>query len=396
VIDLPEFWNSISQSLPPYFLGTLTAAAFGAFAGAWINNRIQAKKAAVAELNSVSSAMLFCISICNRSIGFKRQFVVPMRDAYERVRKEYDQRTPADRVPRADLQTLMPPKMPTEVLERHVFEKISIRGRALAAAVQLVGSIDGLAKAIEFRNDLISEFRDTSPDQRLIKYLGLRSTEGVVDERYHSVIVGIYEQADECIFFSRILAEDLLKYGERLRRRHLRGLRLGLPKFDGADWSNVENSGLMPSADLYKAWLNGFRPVPSIWQRLIGWLRSFFRKARTRKGAMKPSLSDANVTAAKSEFRPLRDGVLVRPVDVEQMTPGGIIIPDVARNKPQQGHVLAVGPGVRDKRGRPIPIDLEIGDKILFGKGAGIEITFGGENLVIVREYDVVGVTRSC
>jgi hypothetical protein len=86
--DLSGLWNTISQSLPPYFVGTLASAAFGAFAGAWINSRIQAKKTAVAELNSVSSALMLCVSICNSSIGFKRQFVAPMHDAYERVRKE--------------------------------------------------------------------------------------------------------------------------------------------------------------------------------------------------------------------------------------------------------------------------------------------------------------------
>jgi hypothetical protein len=87
VIDLSELWNNISQSLPPYFFGTLASAAFGAFAGAWINSRIQTKRTAVAELNSVSSAALLCVAICNSSIAFKRQFVAPMHDAYEQVRK---------------------------------------------------------------------------------------------------------------------------------------------------------------------------------------------------------------------------------------------------------------------------------------------------------------------
>jgi hypothetical protein len=144
----------------------------------------------------------------------------------------------------------MLPKMPTEALERYVFEKISIRGRALAAAVQLVGSIDGLANAIGNRNELIAEFRETSPDQRLAKYLGLRSAEGVVDERYRASVAGIFDQTNDCIFFSRILAEDLLKYGNRLRGGHLRRFRVGLPKLDGGDWSKAETSGLMPSADL--------------------------------------------------------------------------------------------------------------------------------------------------
>jgi hypothetical protein len=123
---------------------------------------------------------MLCVSICNSSIGFKRQFVAPMHEAYERVRKEYDQTVAARRegqkarfALRADLQTLMLPKMPLEVLERYVFEKVSIRGRALAAAVQLVGSIDGLANTIANRNELIVEFREMLPDQNWQNTWGL-------------------------------------------------------------------------------------------------------------------------------------------------------------------------------------------------------------------------------
>ncbi len=220
MIDLSALGSSISKSLPPYFLGTLGSAAFGAFAGAWINNRIQAKKTALAELNGVSSATMLGVSICNSCLGFKRQFVAPMHERFVQLRNGYDQEVIARKegrttnfVASVELQTLMLPKMPTELLERHVFEKISIRGRALAAAVQLASSIEGLAKAIENRNGLIDEFRELPQDRRLSFYLGLRSAEGIIDDRYGATIRGIFDQTNDCIFFSRILAEDLLKYG---------------------------------------------------------------------------------------------------------------------------------------------------------------------------------------
>lgn len=397
--DLSELWNAISKSLPPYFLGTLASAAFGAFAGAWINSSIQAKKTAVAELNNVNSAIALCISMCNNSLAFKRQFVAPMHEAYERVRKEHDKtiaaRREAQNAPfgaRAELQTLMPLKLPTEALERYVFEKISIRSRALAAAVQLVGSIDGLANAIESRNELIAEFRETPVDQRLAKYLGLGSAEGVVDHRYRATVAGIFDQTNDCIFFSRTLAEDLLKYGRRLRRRHHRRFRFGLPKLDQLDWSRAEAGGLMPGAELYKPWLDGFKAAPSSWSRLIAWLRKPFRKGRTRAGSAKPSLSDSNVIRPKAEFRPSRDRVLIRSIDASHKTAGGIIIPDFARDT-QQGHILAIGSGARDNRGRLIPIDLKIGDQVLFQKGAGVPINLEGENLLIMNETDIMGVT---
>jgi hypothetical protein len=84
-----EISQSVSQFLPPYFFGTLAAAAFGAFAGAWVNSRIQTKKSVVAEVNGVSAAMALCFSICNISIAFKRQFVGPMQVSYTRARQEH-------------------------------------------------------------------------------------------------------------------------------------------------------------------------------------------------------------------------------------------------------------------------------------------------------------------
>ncbi len=137
MVDLPTLCQRASEALPPYFFSTLAAAAFGAFAGAFINNRVQTRKTAVAELNSISAAMELCFSICNTSIGLKRQHVAPMRDAYQSQRKAHDRTVAADRAAgrihafffEADLQTLLAPRMPTDLLERCVFDKISIRGR---------------------------------------------------------------------------------------------------------------------------------------------------------------------------------------------------------------------------------------------------------------------------
>jgi chaperonin GroES len=95
---------------------------------------------------------------------------------------------------------------------------------------------------------------------------------------------------------------------------------------------------------------------------------------------------------AKSKFRPLHDRVVVKRIDPEAKTKGGIIIPDTAREKPQQGEVVAVGPGGRDEAGKLIPIDVKNGDKILFGKWSGTEVVLDGEELLIMKESDVMGV----
>jgi len=91
-------------------------------------------------------------------------------------------------------------------------------------------------------------------------------------------------------------------------------------------------------------------------------------------------------------FRPLHDRVLIRPLDENEKTAGGIIIPDTAKEKPMQGKILAVGPGARDEQGKVTPMDVKVGDKVLYGKWAGTEVKIDGEDLVIMKESDVMGV----
>src|SRR6184192_8144 len=95
---------------------------------------------------------------------------------------------------------------------------------------------------------------------------------------------------------------------------------------------------------------------------------------------------------AKSKFRPLHDRVVVKRIDAEEKTRGGIIIPDTAKEKPSQGEITAIGPGGRDEAGKLIPIDLKVGDRVLFGKWSGTEVTIDGEDLLIMKESDIMGV----
>jgi chaperonin GroES len=94
-------------------------------------------------------------------------------------------------------------------------------------------------------------------------------------------------------------------------------------------------------------------------------------------------------------FRPLGDRVLVRRVEEEEKTRGGIIIPDTAKEKPQEGEVIAVGPGARDENGKVQPLDVKVGDRILFGKWSGTEVKLGGEDLLIMKESDILGVLEA-
>ena len=91
-------------------------------------------------------------------------------------------------------------------------------------------------------------------------------------------------------------------------------------------------------------------------------------------------------------FRPLHDRVLVRRVEAEEKTAGGIIIPDTAKEKPQQGEVIAVGPGARNEAGQLVALDVKVGDRVLFGKWSGTEVKIDGEDLLIMKESDIMGV----
>jgi chaperonin GroES len=92
------------------------------------------------------------------------------------------------------------------------------------------------------------------------------------------------------------------------------------------------------------------------------------------------------------KFRPLHDRVVVRRIEQQDKTAGGIIIPDTAKEKPMEGEIIAVGPGGRDENGKLVPIDVKPGDRILFGKWSGTEVKIGGEELLIMKETDIMGV----
>jgi chaperonin GroES len=92
------------------------------------------------------------------------------------------------------------------------------------------------------------------------------------------------------------------------------------------------------------------------------------------------------------KFRPLHDRVLIRRVEEEERTAGGLIIPDTAKEKPSQGEVLSVGPGARDESGKVVALDVKVGDLVLFGKWSGTEVKIDGEDLIIMKESDIMGV----
>jgi chaperonin GroES len=111
-------------------------------------------------------------------------------------------------------------------------------------------------------------------------------------------------------------------------------------------------------------------------------------RARRAPAIKKPDKLERNAM----KFRPLHDRVMIRRIDPEGKTSGGIIIPDTAQEKPMEGEIVAVGPGARDETGKVVPLDVKAGDRILFGKWSGTEIKLDGEDLLIMGESDIMGV----
>jgi hypothetical protein len=265
----------LHQYAPQNGWGTLVTAAFGAFTGGWIASRAFTKRAVVAELNGLSAAQTVCFAICNRFVGLKRQLVLPMKQRFDKVQSEHKKFLNKPKATRgaftfaADFQTLTPLTTPAEALQKMIFEKTSIRGRALVAVVDLVAIIESLRLTIEARTELSSEIRnrkDKTDADIAALYLGIKTSDGHIDERYRTNLEAIYLQTDDCIFFSRTLASDLVTYGNSLRRRYLWRYWLWLPKMQDADWSMANASGLLPPDSQYDSWLCGFRTL-SKWQR---------------------------------------------------------------------------------------------------------------------------------
>jgi chaperonin GroES len=102
--------------------------------------------------------------------------------------------------------------------------------------------------------------------------------------------------------------------------------------------------------------------------------------------------AEINAGALRMTFRPLHDRVVVRRLDAEEKTAGGIIIPDTAKEKPMEGEVIAAGPGARNEAGALVPLDVKAGDRILFGKWSGTEVKLNGEDLLIMKESDIMGI----
>jgi hypothetical protein len=268
-----ELWSYFVQTWrgTPSPVRTILIAAVGVGIGAWLTSRAQAKRRILDELKAVRAARLLSFSIANKALAMKRQHIRAMKQRYDVAVAAYNQRQAGPLQISLDLQTLSRVKFPGDVLEKIVFEKCALEQKALAAVVSLSGAIDDLTTSIDFRNGLISEFREKhatkSEREKIELYVGAPSA-GLVDSRFAHNIEALSHQADDCIFFSMLLSDELTSYGNAMRSRKKLKFRLGIQKFWPADWSIARGADLIPPDSQYADWLRGFKRVPSVWHRI--------------------------------------------------------------------------------------------------------------------------------
>src|ERR1044071_3481523 len=133
-------------------------------------------------------------------------------------------------------------------------------------------------------------------------------------------------------------------------------------------------------------------PCPSCWRVWTAYLAVLGRREEFLPAPFPQNPVCPTTWRIPMKFRPLHDRIVVKRVTADEKTAGGIIIPDTAQEKPSQGEVIAVGPGGRDEAGKLIPIDVKVGDRVLFGKWSGTEVKIDGQDLLIMKESDIMGV----
>jgi hypothetical protein len=272
---IAETWHNT-----PGPVKTIVTAAFGTIIGAWLTSRSQEKRRVIEELKALHAANSLCFSIVNQALALKSQQVRPMKQQHDAAIAAFEkhQRFRKGLLELSlDLQTLSQVKFPGELLEKMVFEKCAVGGKGLAAVISLTAAIDDLRNSIDYRNGLISEFREQAATmtelERIQFYVGASRT-GQVDNRFPHNVTALSKQTDDCIFFCMVLADELLRRGDKLwASSKWKLFRLGVPKLEPADWTKPREANLLPDEADYVLWTGGFRRPLSRWSRLCSRLK---------------------------------------------------------------------------------------------------------------------------
>lgn len=262
--DARDFFNSV-------FFTAIAGSLAGAFAGARAAQRIaektRNKDELLREIRVTNAATMVAFGICNTLLSAKKQHIRSLKNQFDQQRASIREALVNQKNGQAgivefhaDFRTLPPLLLPLSILQAQIFEKLSLHGRPIALITTLIQSADGLNTAIVKRNQLVEFYKASSlpHNQLLALYFGFPFNGGQINQEYPDSIHAIYTQADDAIFFSAQLCNELSEHGDQLAASFRKQFGKGSPRVSKPDFSKAKDADLMPNEDNYADWFNMF------------------------------------------------------------------------------------------------------------------------------------------
>jgi len=264
-------WPDIKDLFNSVFFISIVGAAGGAYAGAYAAQRIaertRYREQLLKEIRDTNAAISLAFGICNSLLGVKKQHIKALKETFEAQKTallDHKQKMASGQIPRgtefqlnADLETLSLPALAVDILQKQIFEKLSVVGRPLNLATTIVQTVHGLSASLEKRNELIASYKAGNPPFSAELYFGLPRA-GTINQDYPSVVDAMYSQTDDGIFFTQFLCQDLNTHGNQLAATFTKQFGKGVPTIGEPDFGKAETAGLMPNANNYSDWVSAF------------------------------------------------------------------------------------------------------------------------------------------
>lgn len=263
-------WTFANTTFATALIGSLAGAFAGAYGAQRIAERSKTKELLLAEIRNTNAAIMVASVVFSFFYGLKKQDVKSLKDNFDQQKRDFENAINSHRNGASseangheiyfDFRTLPPVLTPTMILQTLVFEKLSLNGRPLRLATTLPQVAHSVDESIQKRNHLIEKFKSEpmSPEKTLQLYFGISDGNRNTDTSYQDTIKAINDHTDDCIFFSKLLYEDLYDHGEELRKRYTKAFGKDAPKINRIDFSAEEKEGLLPDEKNYPSWTDGF------------------------------------------------------------------------------------------------------------------------------------------
>lgn len=270
---LTAYWPEFKDFFNSVFFTAIAGSFAGALGGAWaaqhIAEKAKHKEQLLKEIRYTNASIMVATGICNSLLAMKKQHIKSLKDDLEAQKiafLEHQKKFNLGEINKDeefhltfDFQTLLPPLLPLGILQRQVFEELSLVGRPLRLTTTLYQTVQDLSMSLEKRNQLIELYKGTNIISPAL-YFGLPQA-GHINQDYPSTVEAIYSQADDGIFFSEQLSKDLVEHGNQLVLKYKKLFKEDVPIISTFDFSEAEIAGYMPNPNNYKDWFTKFVKV---------------------------------------------------------------------------------------------------------------------------------------